>query len=91
MSSIFEALQRSTSERLGIATEQLALAELLQTAEREVPNEATYFGPIDLGRCRRTADSFVSMRTKAWARKPSAFWAFACGNSSRAAAPSRSY
>ena len=52
MSSIFEALQRSTSERLGIATEQLALAELLQTAEREVPNEATYFGPIDLGQCR---------------------------------------
>jgi capsular exopolysaccharide synthesis family protein len=52
MSIIFEALQRSESERLGIATEQLAVADLLQAAEREVPNEATNFGPIDLGQCR---------------------------------------
>lgn len=52
MSSIFEALQRSESERLGIPTDQLALADLLQAAEREVPNKATNFGPIDLGQCR---------------------------------------
>jgi capsular exopolysaccharide synthesis family protein len=52
MSSIFEALQRSESERLGIATEQLALADLLQAAERGDPSEATHFGPIDLGQCR---------------------------------------
>jgi hypothetical protein len=52
MSGIFEALQRSESERLGIATEQLALADLLKAAEREDPSEATRFGPIDLGQCR---------------------------------------
>src|SRR5579863_2702556 len=53
MSTIFEALQRSESERLGIGPEQLALAtDLLQSVEREVPSEATHFGPIDLGQCR---------------------------------------
>jgi len=52
MSGIFEALQRSESERLGVATEQLALADLLQGAERGVPNEEKCFGPIDLGQCR---------------------------------------
>jgi capsular exopolysaccharide synthesis family protein len=52
MSSIFEALQRSESERLGVATEQMALADLLQAAERAVPNEAKCLGPIDLGQCR---------------------------------------
>jgi capsular exopolysaccharide synthesis family protein len=58
MSSIFEALQRSESERLGVATEQLALAtDLLQAAEHEVPSEAPHLGPIDsgpidLGQCR---------------------------------------
>jgi capsular exopolysaccharide synthesis family protein len=53
MSSIFEALQRFESERLGIACEQLAQAtDLLQAAEREVAREATHLGFIDLSHCR---------------------------------------
>jgi capsular exopolysaccharide synthesis family protein len=53
MSSIFEALQRSESERLGIPCEQLAHAtDLLQAAERKAPSGATPFGLTDLGQCQ---------------------------------------
>jgi capsular exopolysaccharide synthesis family protein len=53
MSSIFEALQRSEAERLGIASKQLApVMELLQAAEREVPSKAPPPSLIDLGKCR---------------------------------------
>ena len=74
MSSIFEALQRSEAERLGIATEKLTLVtDLLQAAESKVPRKAPQVGFIDLGQCRslsvsplhRIADSCVSLRTKA--------------------------
>jgi len=53
MSSIFEALQRSEAERLGIATEKLTLVtDLLQAAESKVPRKAPQVGFIDLGQCR---------------------------------------
>jgi capsular exopolysaccharide synthesis family protein len=51
--SVFEALLRSESERLGIASEQLTLVtDLLQAAEREVQYEGTQLGRVDLSQCQ---------------------------------------
>lgn len=53
MSRLLEALQRSESERLGIACEQLAQAtDLLQAVERDVSSEASSGSLVDLGQCR---------------------------------------
>jgi capsular exopolysaccharide synthesis family protein len=57
MSHIFETLQRSEAERLGVASEHTPALpmELLRAAEREATREVTNLGPCDLGQFRSVA------------------------------------